>query len=76
MKYKNKTNNGIYVSIPGGHVYVPAGKSLESPIHFSTPGLSVEFEERPKKPVEKKEKLVEKKEKPVMEKENDVRTTN
>jgi len=69
MKYTNKTKNGIYASIPGGHVYVPSGGAIESPIHFSTPGLSIEFEEKPKKPVEKKEK-------PITKKENDIRTTN
>jgi len=73
MKYTNTTKNGIYVSIPSGHVYVPAGGTVENPIHFSTPGLRIELEKKPKKP----KKLFKKpKEQPVTQKENDIRTGN
>ena len=70
MKYTNTTKNGIYASIPGGHVYVPAGGTVENPIHFSAPGLRVELEKKPKK------LLKTPKEQPVTQKENDVRTRN
>jgi len=70
MKYTNTTKNGIYVSIPSGHVYVPAGGTVENPIHFSTPGLRIELEKKPKKLFKKP------KEQPVTQKENDVRTRN
>ena len=77
MKYTNTTKNGIYVSIPSGHVYVPAGGTVENPIHFSTPGLRIELEKKPKKLFKKPKELFKKpKEQPVTQKENDVRTRN
>lgn len=77
MKYTNTTKDGIYASVPGGHIYVPAWGTVESSIHFSTPGLRVELDKKPKKLLKTpKEQPVTQKEQPVTQKENDVRTRN
>ena len=78
MDYKNTTNIGIYLKIPGGHIYCPPGEIIKSDTFLKETGLiclspqKKELKVNKKKPAPKIEKPALKIEKPVIE--NDIHT--